>query len=60
MLPAALALVLTALLPPAAADVPAVGQPFPALVLPTVDRQQVLSLDGFRGRKVLLLEFASW
>ncbi|MFT7463910.1 MAG: hypothetical protein ACI9EF_002258 [Pseudohongiellaceae bacterium] len=39
---------------------PAVGKPFGALVLPTVDGSQVVDLASFHGRKVLLIEFASW
>jgi len=39
---------------------PAVGQPFGPLVLPTVDGTQVIDLASFHGRKVLLIEFASW
>ncbi len=39
---------------------PQVGQPFGPLVLPTVDGSQVVDLASFHGRKVLLIEFASW
>ncbi len=37
-----------------------VGAPFPALELPTIQGDQRVSLEAFAGRKVLLLEFASW
>ena len=37
-----------------------VGQPFPALVLPALADGAPLSIDRFRGRKVLLHQFASW
>lgn len=39
---------------------PEVGQPFGPLVLPTVNGSQVIDLASFHGRKVLLIEFASW
>ena len=37
-----------------------VGQPFPDLVLPALDDGRPLSIADFRGKKVLLLVFASW
>jgi hypothetical protein len=37
-----------------------VGQPFPTLVLPALADGSPLSIERFRGRKVLLLQFASW
>ena len=45
-------------LPPRPA--PQVGQPFGPLVLPTLDGQRVVDLSVYRGKKLLLLEFASW
>ncbi len=39
---------------------PVVGQPFGPLELPTLNGSQTLSLELYRGRKVLLIEFASW
>ena len=39
---------------------PAVGKSFGQLVLPTLDGSRSVSLDVYRGRKVLLIEFASW
>jgi hypothetical protein len=37
-----------------------VGEPLPDLRLPTLDRQGAVRLSSFRGKKVLLIEFASW
>ena len=37
-----------------------VGEPFPALVLPSLADGSPLSIEHFRGRKVLLHQFASW
>ena len=37
-----------------------VGQVFPQVVLPTLDGKRTLALSNFRGKKVLLIEFASW
>jgi hypothetical protein len=37
-----------------------VGEPFPALVLPALADGSPLSIERFRGRKVLLHQFASW
>lgn len=37
-----------------------VGKPYPEIRLPTVEGDRTLSLSSFRGRKVLLIEFASW
>jgi len=37
-----------------------VGEPFPALVLPSLAEGSPLSIEQFRGRKVLLHQFASW
>ncbi|MEM9413891.1 MAG: hypothetical protein AAGA29_00250 [Planctomycetota bacterium] len=38
----------------------AVGEPFPDLVFPTVDGEQTVRLSDHRGKRVLLIEFASW
>lgn len=59
------ALLATALLltPTAASAGPAqtaVGDPFPDLVFPTVDGEQTVRLSDHRGKRVLLIEFASW
>ena len=46
---------------PAAQQVPfVVGQPLPELRLPTIDGQQTIDLAQFRGKRLLLIEFASW
>ena len=37
-----------------------VGQPFPDLVLPSVDDGKPTSISAYRGKKVLLHIFASW
>ncbi len=37
-----------------------IGEPFPELVLPTLADGSPLSVERFRGRKVLLHQFASW
>ena len=36
------------------------GQFLPDLELPTIDGKQTLRLSDFRGKKLLLIEFASW
>ncbi len=47
---------------PARGDVyrPTVGQPHPDFVLPAIDDRRPVALSSFRGRKVLLVHFASW
>jgi hypothetical protein len=37
-----------------------VGAPLPDLRLPTIDRAGTLDLRELRGRRFVLLEFASW
>jgi hypothetical protein len=46
----------------AAADASAwrVGAPLPALRLPTIDGASTIALSDLYGRKLLLVEFASW
>ena len=44
---------------PASADGFKVGEPVPDLRLPTIDGKTA-SLRGYRGKKVLLIQFASW
>lgn len=39
---------------------PRVGQPHPDFTLPTLTDREPVSLSQFRGRKVLLIHFASW
>ncbi len=34
--------------------------PYPTLRLPTIDGKQTIDLMQFAGKKVLLIEFASW
>lgn len=38
----------------------AVGQPFPTLVLPSLNDGRPMSIADFRGKKVILHIFASW
>ncbi len=37
-----------------------VGQYFPNIVLPSLDGKRRMTLSDFRGKKVILIEFASW
>ncbi len=37
-----------------------VGEPFPDLVLPSLENGRPLSLAHFRGKKIILHVFASW
>jgi len=39
---------------------PRVGRPHPGFVLPGIADGEPVSLSQFRGRKVLLVHFASW
>ena len=39
---------------------PRVGQPHPDFTLPKLGARSPVSLSQFRGRKVLLIHFASW
>ena len=39
---------------------PRVGQPHPNFVLPSITAARPVTLSQFRGRKVLLIHFASW
>ncbi len=39
---------------------PRVGQPHPDFTLPSIVDGEPVSLSQFRGRKVLLINFASW
>ena len=38
----------------------AVGEPFPKIVLPSIDGSAPFSIEKFRGNKVILHIFASW
>jgi hypothetical protein len=39
---------------------PEVGQRHPDFTLPTIGDRRPVSLSDFRGKKVLLIQFASW
>lgn len=39
---------------------PSVGQPHPDFVLPSIEDGENIQLSDYRGKKVLLLHFASW
>jgi hypothetical protein len=39
---------------------PKVGQRHPDFTLPTIGDRSPISLSNFRGKKVLLIQFASW
>lgn len=39
---------------------PKVGEKHPDLLLPRIDNREAVSLTQFRGKKVLLIHFASW
>jgi hypothetical protein len=44
----------------AASYSPSVGQAHPEFILPDIASGEPVSLSQFRGRKVLLVHFASW
>ncbi len=44
----------------AAPYAPKVGERHPDFTLPTIDHRTPTSLSSFRGKKVLLIQFASW
>jgi hypothetical protein len=39
---------------------PKVGEPHPDFVLPHIDTGQPVALSQLRGKKVILIHFASW
>ena len=39
---------------------PTVGEPHVEFTLPRIDNREEVSLADFRGKKVLLTQFASW
>ena len=39
---------------------PRVGQRHPEFILPTISDGKPVSLSQYRGKKVLLIQFASW
>ena len=47
-------------LPAADAKEPIVGEPHPLLRFPTIDRKQTIDLRDYLGKKVVLIQFASW
>jgi hypothetical protein len=44
----------------AATYAPKVGERHPDFTLPKIDNRTPTSLSSFRGKKVLLIQFASW
>lgn len=57
------ALVLSACMlasPASHAQRPEVGKPFPIQLFPELGAKGLKSLKDFRGKKVLLMQFASW
>ena len=44
----------------AASYAPKVGERHPDFTLPTIGDRTSVSLSNFRGKKVLLIQFASW
>lgn len=57
----ALGLLVCALTTPCLAQYrPSVGKPHPDFVLPRIDTREPVALSQFRGKKVLLVHFASW
>jgi hypothetical protein len=44
----------------AASYAPKVGERHPDFTLPTIGERTPTSLSNFRGKKVLLIQFASW
>jgi peroxiredoxin len=44
----------------AASYAPKVGETHPDFTLPTIGDRTPMSLSDFRGKKVLLIQFASW
>jgi len=39
---------------------PTVGKPHADFILPRIDNREPVSLSQYRGRKVVLIHFASW
>lgn len=39
---------------------PQIGKPYNDFVLPRIDAREPIALSQFRGKKVLLIHFASW
>jgi hypothetical protein len=51
---------LLAVIAPAVPYAPREGEPHPDFVLPRIDDGRPVRLSDFRGRKLLLIQFASW
>jgi hypothetical protein len=45
---------------PATRYAPKIGERHPDFTLPAINDRAPVSLSNFRGKKVLLIEFASW
>jgi hypothetical protein len=39
---------------------PSIGDPHPGFVLPNIDTNEPVSLSQFLGKKLILINFASW
>ena len=39
---------------------PMIGSPHPDFVLPDIGNREAVALSNFRGKKVVLIHFASW
>jgi hypothetical protein len=37
-----------------------IGQIHPEIILPSLDGKRTLALSDYRGKKVILIEYASW
>ena len=53
-------LLVTTAAPAAEGYAPEVGRRHPDFTLPTIDDRRPVSLSDYRGKKVLLIQFASW
>lgn len=60
ILAAVLAILVMPTAAPAASAQFEVGQPFPQIVLPSLEDGRPTSLSQFRGKKIILHIFASW
>ena len=58
--PAAVLVCIATINPVAAGYAPAVGARHPDFTLPAIANGKPVSLSDFRGKKVLLIQFASW
>lgn len=60
ILPGIMGLIFAAHAGAAGYDAPKPGEPHPDFVLPRIDDRAPVKLSSFRGKKVLLIQFASW